>query len=800
MTVSIERDNAVVELHRYLSGLTQPLRAAELFEALVVIPPEHVASEIQSWVRAQRQASPATATSEFLFHALRKLYLFGELGVVDALRAETFFDWLLPLVLESAPHDERPRLRARIASMTHRVAVVPTFTGNVPIPATPPPPVETETSPPAASEHFELILARVAREKEAGVNLADDEALATVAELVTLAATTAASRDDLRDLIRRIPTLVPPAQLGNVFQLLGRSIPPWEIVLPDEERSASIPTAIDAMRRIVSLSADELELAKRWRELVNAGVERFNSGSLYAASLMLELARRLVEESALDKAVVDRITSEAARALESTKLRDFVGERGRHALLRNVLAAFPSLSTDALLADLRGEKRPERRRSLLALLEAWGPAARDAALKRLQEELEHGPGGDTWFLRNTIFLLHRIPRASDNTIDAELEILRRASSREQAIWVVKEAVVAIGTIRGQVASRLLIERLNEQEGALLRGDDSQGPLVERVKAVDRIVTALAKVGTPEALRRIVSHALRVEPALGDSRARLAAVTQVDLSSSPEAVQLLLGAIRSELPTGLGRVMGKAANTTPLIQALASTDTPVVRELLEEIASKHERAGLGPVAAATLAQVATSGQRLASADIKPLTGIKESGELRAFGLPELVQSLGESNASGALTIADAARKPRGRLVFARGRVLEAESSALRDDEAFFNLVEHPDAGWYTFTTSPLTDGNLLAEIAPLLAEGLRRHDQLMRARVLVPDRSTFKHKGPRPTPHSEEKDPALMKEVWRRTVSGRTVGSWESDLGADAFRLRRLVVHWLTEGAIEDTRA
>src|SRR5687767_3170782 len=113
-----------MDLHRYLSGQIAPLRAGELFEALVVLAPERIAGEIQTWVEAQRQANPASPVSEFIFHALRKLYLFGELGVVDTTRADAFFDWLLPLAVESAPHDERAPLRARIGAMTHRVAVV----------------------------------------------------------------------------------------------------------------------------------------------------------------------------------------------------------------------------------------------------------------------------------------------------------------------------------------------------------------------------------------------------------------------------------------------------------------------------------------------------------------------------------------------------------------------------------------------------------------------------------------------------------------------------------------------------
>jgi hypothetical protein len=812
--VSNEGENAVIELHRYLSGLTPPLRAGELFSTLVGLPPERIVGEIQAWVRDQRQANPATPASEFVFHAIRRLYLIGEIGIVDPERVDAFFDWLLPLAVESSPHDERPHLRGRIAAMTHRVSVVPTFSGNVAVPSIPAypivaipvemptpsalPPVAPETPPASASEQFELIVSRIAKEQAARRVIGQEEALAALAQLVILAASTAGTKDILRDMMRRIPTLVDPKQLGNVFQLMARSIPPWEIVLASQDK-IYVPSAIPAMHKIISLSSDELERAKRLRELILAAIEQFNTGSLFAASAMLDLASTVMTEPGLFSNVADRIRSEAAATIDPNQLRNYVGEPARHTLLRKILGFFPSLSSEAMLSDLRGEPRQDRRRTLLALLQAWGPAGRDAALRRLKEELEQGPGADTWFLRNTIFLLHRIPREDESSTEEELEVLRQASSRDQMIYVAKEAIVAIATIHSTQAGRLLNERLTELENAVLRGDESRGPLEESLRTIDRIIAGLAKLGSPEALRRVVMHGLRTEPMLGDTRGRLAGLAQTDLSSASEALDRLIAAIRAELPSVLGRVIGKAANTTPLLQALSSTDTPSVRELLEEIAVRYQRLELGPLATATLSQLETVRARLAAASAKTGQMGRESGELRPFGLPELVQSLGESKASGLLTIAEADRRPRGRVVFYAGHVLDAESSALKDDEAFFNLIEHPEAGYFTFAPLEVRDGSLRAEITPLLVEGLSRHDSLIRYRVLVPDGAAFRHKGPRPTPLGDEKDPALMKEVWRRTISGAAVASWEGQLPADSFRIRRLVVHWLEEGAIEDTR-
>ena len=54
---------------------------------------------------------------------------------------------------------------------------------------------------------------------------------------------------------------------------------------------------------------------------------------------------------------------------------------------------------------------------------------------------------------------------------------------------------------------------------------------------------------------------------------------------------------------------------------------------------------------------------------------------------------------------------------------------------------------------------------------------------------------KPAPLDEEKDPAFVREVWLKASAGTPVVEWERELPTDPFRVRRLVAHWLEQGAL-----
>jgi len=89
-----------------------------------------------------------------------------------------------------------------------------------------------------------------------------------------------------------------------------------------------------------------------------------------------------------------------------------------------------------------------------------------------------------------------------------------------------------------------------------------------------------------------------------------------------------------------------------------------------------------------------------------------------------------------------------------------------------------------------------EVMPLIFEGMRRHDELKHMSALVPDDLVLQPTNIKPSPLAEEGDPAMIREVWLKASGGESVGAWEKSIPADPYRVRRLMVHWLEEGSLQ----
>jgi hypothetical protein len=67
---------------------------------------------------------------------------------------------------------------------------------------------------------------------------------------------------------------------------------------------------------------------------------------------------------------------------------------------------------------------------------------------------------------------------------------------------------------------------------------------------------------------------------------------------------------------------------------------------------------------------------------------------------------------------------------------------------------------------------------------------------VPDNAYLKLTGARPAPFEHENDGAFIREVWTRVKDGATPREIEAAVAADDYRLRALLAHWMTQGALE----
>ncbi|MFP5245926.1 MAG: DUF4388 domain-containing protein, partial [Thermoanaerobaculia bacterium] len=410
---------------------------------------------------------------------------------------------------------------------------------------------------------------------------------------------------------------------------------------------------------------------------------------------------------------------------------------------------------------------------------------------------------DTYYLRNVIYLLHRIPRDSDEAIDKELELLSRATSRGQNIYVIKEAVIPLGHLKSDGSVKVLTLRMAELEALLVRKDISLYPLDEMQKVLDRIATALGRIATPAALLTIARHGMKPNPLLGDTRARLSVLAQHDLSFDEQTVDILVNAIREDLPTKmLGRILpSRQPPPLRLIEALSSTRSEKVEALFGEIAEKFGDHEVGKAAAAALYNLTSAAQATTT---RQTTAATLTGDLDFFGLPSLLQSLADQQATGIVTLtARRTGQTAGKLLFANGKFADAQTAHLRGVDALYQLLECPVTGTFAFVPHPASSLKAKQEthdVMGLLFEGIRRHDEYRQLALFVPDDLTLRATAVKPTPDPEETDPAIIRDIWVKASSGVRVGDWEPQVAADVFRIRRLVARWIEEGALQPATA
>jgi len=804
---------ALIDVQRYLMDQIPPLTASDAVETLMTQPPQLLMRQVHAWAMEQSRFQQA-AMSDLLFHALKKVYLFASLKLLDRAAIEAYLNRVIPLAMEVCPADERDLLRSHLAALRDSVntlgasAMVEISKAQRAKPAEPKGPLTDVVA--RSARRLGLVIDRLAKYVKplvpgaASAPTAEPQpqpALQPAAELLTMAAASSTSDQQLREYIESLRPYTGNADPASLLHVLGSSVPSWDIVVPPDAKLKA-PAPIEAMHKIISLTNDPTEGTKRFRELMMSAVEQFNAGSLSAALSMLELAEQIITEKKIDPSTVERFRADAVETISAEQIKKYGESKSKRALLPKVLSFFPTLTKEALFRDLRGEQRPERRRSLLGLLEAYGDEAREAAVNELELELKRPASEvDTYYLRNVIYLMHRIHRQPDAPVDREMNLLTTSSSRGQSIYVIKEAVLPLGQIKTGESVKLLILRLAEFEAMLVRKDTSQYPIEEMQKLLDRIIAALGRIATPAALLTIARHGMKPNPILGDTRARLATLSQHDLSFDEETVNIIVKAIRDDLPKKiLGKVLPKLTQPPPvrLIETLSSTRSEAVESLLSEIAEKFPGEDVGRVAAAALENLASAGKQPASAPDGSMASL--TGDLQFFGLPSLMQSLADNQATGIVTLSSKhGGQTSGKVLFYEGKFADAQSGHLRGEDAVYQLLERPIVGTFAFVPQAPFSVKLKSDpqgVMSVILEGIRRHDELKQASVVAPDDLSLKPTSVRPSPDPEENDPSIIREVWLKASTGGRIAEWEGQIAADAYRVRRLVARWLEEGALQ----
>ena len=366
----------------------------------------------------------------------------------------------------------------------------------------------------------------------------------------------------------------------------------------------------------------------------------------------------------------------------------------------------------------------------------------------------------------------------------------------------KEAFQHLSQLPDDLGVPILIKRLAEAEAALKGNQPPPLPQPEMWKILNALAAALARSGSAAARRALLDHALTPQPRNGDSLARLRELAATDLAADREALARLLGALRDFEPRKvLGFVVGRNEEAlSHVVRALASTTAPEARQALAELAARYPDRDFGQLAAEApeiaAGEPAAGGEETAPSIAVEPRRVALAGDLEVFGLPGLLQSLQQSEATGTLVLRDPRGQPFAEMTLARGRLAGCRAGRLTDKAAFYQVFELPVPGTFEFTRSePATSGGQELDLMGLLMEAMRRYDELQRARAVVPD-DAYLHAGEaRPTAPSGESEGELVRQVWMGARGGAYARQCEEGAPVDAYRVRALLVYWLEEGLL-----
>jgi hypothetical protein len=781
-----ELQEAASELHLYLSDQKPPLIVVDSIAMLLEEAMPSVAGQVHAWMNGQRLTSPV---SDYLFHAMKRLALFGDLDLIPKGVLAGYLRTLAPSLVAIAPEEERELLRQNVerllsapAAVTAPVAVIHRTTA--------PAPPAADTTVPREIRRLALLLEHL--RPLASPTAPIEQRTELTSQFVTAAAVQSATAKELDERLAPLRQLGIDVSTEDVMRTLARSLAGWALpVVPGQEPPAA-RAQVQAMRQIVSLADDPAMVTTRFLELVRAATEQFNEGHLGRAVTIFELAERLIAEKKVRPEAIERLRKQGDEQLDAARLKKSTERTDLRPQLRVVLNFFDALRPPALLEALNGEPKRDRRHELLALLEVHEDAARAEAWRMLNESIAPGATADPFFQMNLVYLLRIIPRPADASVDEEVNAVMAVAGRLSPVPLVKQIVAFLAAVRHEKAERALITYLKVFENMLLQPETAAYPPADLEVLADRTCGALARYGSPRAWRLLIDHGLKSEARLGSPFLRLAEAGRCDFSSTRDLVDRVITALRAELPRkGLLGLAGRKDEdkALSLIGALAGTPLPEVRVVLQEIATNHTEGRLGSAATRALQLLAAVG--------KPPAPPTLAGDLELFALPNLLQTLNQSTFTGVLSLMNREGATQATLMVAKGELVGGQCGAVAGEAAVYQLLEKPFAGTFAFVSRADLSGERLEApqpFFPLLMEGVRRHDELRRATAVVPDGARLKGTGkPGTLPADEQAE--FAKQVWNEALAGRTPLDCESRIVADSYRVRRLLAHWVEEGAL-----
>jgi len=782
---------ALEEIEQYLADRVPPLMVADSVAVFVEAPVEGAASELLGWAQRQRAAQPELPLSDLLFHAVHKLSVIGEFHLVEEEALLGFLQAVGVVLAEAClPGEERDSFRRALRHLGES-EMVRTGPMEMMRRASEPSSVEL-TAAPAGPGLRRLTLLEQRLRREVWGPSAERSRRRLVSQAITVAATEAKSERELEEHLRRLRSAGVASGADQVFRSLGDELTDW--ALPKNALSDTVdlshPREVQAMQKIVSLPEDPIEVARRYRHLVSAATEQFNQGNLGGAAQMFDLAAELSAGTRIDAGFVEPILKKGHEALDERQLHLYTDEPERHGQLQAVMGFFePGLGPATLLDQLENEPHRSRRRMLLDLLTIHGSRARAAARERLEASLR--TEASDFSRRNWIYLLRLVPRPEEESPESEVAAVARFAAPGNPPFLVKEALTHLGQTHHPQIAEALVSLLGAWEAEAERGNPGDEAPAEVLTSLDRVASALARQGGPGGWSALLDHGLSGRPDLGNAAARLAELGSQDLSPASDVVETLMAEIEGSLPRGvLGRLVRRKDRDLPdLVAALASTHTPAVRALLQQVRERFEGQEAGRAAARALE---------VSSPVVATAAAGQSGKLSAYGLPSLLHRFAEAKATGVLKLLpEEGGAAPATIGFRQGRPVSARREHREGPDAVYQLFERPLSGHFAFDAQAAPPGGAssLPKLGSLLREGLRRASELRRTSAIVPEELPLEASGETPGTVADEPDYDLVVALWEKACAGVPARQVEATVAADAFRIYRALAQWLEEGSL-----
>ena len=803
-TLNPNISEALAAVGQYLSDTIPPVQAVEPVATLLQQPTQLMVSEILEWIPTQFQGNNNNVSyADYLFHAVTKLHYLTQLQLIPEQALAPYLDSVKQLLLDRCPPGDRRLLQENFGRLGMFETATATQIGLIyrQMKSGESESRIAEGAPPGQSRErrFSMLRDRLqSAVRQAADCPADESHEDLIPHMIATAASDARSSDEFRRLQENLKSLGIASGTDHIYRTLSQSLPGWVIASTGAEAVKSHNPAVEAMSQIIRLAEDRWEGCKRFQDLVQAAIEQFNKGSYARAATMLDLALVIGSDDKVDPSAVMSIRKTAHESLDYNRLRALAKDQDRQILLRKILSFFDEFTVKNLLDSLKKEEKRDRRRLLLDLLETHGDAARALALERLKELLASTNVAIDWhFARNLVCILNRIPRTGDVPAGAEIDMVAPLLRLSLPAPLIKEAISFAGQTKCAQSEELLISTADKLETLVAEYAESGRDATQKLSLLDRTIFALAHYGTPKGYRRVVKHGLGRSEGMGDAVARLAYLSNQDLTNDKESLAILIQFLKSKAPRKLlGVTIQK--NEQPLIhaiKALSSTPAPIVRQTLEHLSERFPGTKIGQAAAGVLKEFEAADKPGIQAD-RMLTG-----DLDLFGLPDLLQQLNLMQATGTLTLKDAKGNPAGAFLLFAGRMQDCNAGRLQGVEAAYQLLEKPIAGTFVFQgqrnsgIQEQPEEDKTSDLASVLAEGMRRYDELQRTRALVPDFCMLKRKGPQPIPRHGQEDAELFDLIWQKTAAGTSPEECEAICPADAYRVRAVLARWIEEGVL-----